>query len=84
MEQFKEILAGIPQKIKTLEVDAEKKVFKLNGVDFGNMCTGFEIYCEATDGFKIRMELSGRIICANYGFNNALKEPPKVRTKAKA
>ena len=31
MGTFEEILAGIPQEIKTLEVDTEKKIFKLNG-----------------------------------------------------
>lgn len=75
----KEILAGVPQEIKTLEVDAEKKIFKLNGVDFGDGCDYFEISCTGGEGFKIRMELSKRIICANYGFDNALKEPPTVR-----
>ena len=36
VDKFQEILAGIPQEIKILEVDTEKKIFKLNGVD----CTG--------------------------------------------
>lgn len=80
METFEKILAGVPQEIKTLEVDVEKKIFKLNGVDFGDGCDYFEISCTGEDGFKIRMELSKRIICANYGFDNALKEPPVVRT----
>lgn len=80
MGVFEDILAEVPQEIKTLEVDTEKKIFKLNGVDFGDGCDYFAIYCDAVDGFKIRMELSKRIICANYGFDNALKEPPTVRT----
>lgn len=41
MGNFEEILAGVPQEIKTLEVDTEKKVFKLNGVDFGDGCDYF-------------------------------------------
>lgn len=81
MGTFEEILAGVPQKIKTLEVDTEKKVFKLNGVDFGNGCDYFEISCAGGEGFKIRMELSKCIICANYGSDNALKEPYSVRIK---
>ncbi len=80
MGTFEEILAGIPQEIKTLEVDTEKKIFKLNGVDFGDDCDYFEISCTGGEGFKIRLELSKRIICANYGFDNALKELPTVRT----
>lgn len=38
VDKFQEILAGIPQEIRTLEVDTEKKIFKLNGVDFGKGC----------------------------------------------
>ena len=74
MGNFEEILAGVPQEIKTLEVDTEKKVFKLNGVDFGNGCEYFEISCTGGEGFKIRMELSKHIICANYGLDKAVKE----------
>lgn len=80
MDKFEEILAGIPQEIKTLEVNTEKKIFKLNGVDFGDGCTDFSISCTGGEGFRIRMELSKRIICANYGFDNVLKEPLTVRT----
>lgn len=80
MDKFEEILAGVPQEIKTLEVDTEKKIFKLNGVDFGEGCTDFSISCTGGEGFRIRMALSKRIIYANYGFDNALKEPPTVRT----
>ncbi len=78
MNKFEEILAGVPQEIKTLEVDTEKKIFKLNGIDFGDRCDYFAISCTGGEGFHIRMELSQRIICANYGFDNALKEPPLV------
>nr|UWD72780.1 MAG: hypothetical protein [Bacteriophage sp.] len=74
METFEKILAGVPQEIKTLEVDTEKKVFKLNGVNFGDGCDYFEISCTGGEGFKIRMELSKRIICANYRLDNALKK----------
>nr|DAZ37567.1 MAG TPA: hypothetical protein [Caudoviricetes sp.] len=81
MGTFEEILAGVPQEIKTLEVDTEKKVFKLNGVDFGDGCDYFSISCTGGEGFKIHMVLSNRIICANYGLDNALKEPPAVRIK---
>ena len=78
MGKFEEILAGVPQEIKTLEVDAEKKVFKLNGVDFGNRCDSFSVSCKGGEGFRIKMQLSMSIICANYGFDNAMKEPPTV------
>lgn len=81
MSSFEQILAGVPQEIKTLEVDAEKKIFKLNGIDFADSCDYFGVSCTATEGFRIRMELSKRIICANYGIDNTLKEPVTVLTK---
>ena len=62
MNKLVEILTGIPQEIKTLEVDTEKKIFKLNGIDFGKGCEEFVISCTGGEGFKIRMELSKRII----------------------
>lgn len=65
MSSFEQILAEVPQEIKTLEVDAEKKIFKLNGIDFADSCDYFSVSCTATEGFRIRMELSKRIICAN-------------------
>lgn len=81
MGTFEEILAGVPQEIKTLEVNTEKKIFKLNGVNFGDGCDYFAISCTGGEGFKIHMVLSKHIICANYGLNNVLKEPPTVRIK---
>lgn len=68
MNKLVEILTGIPQEIKTLEVDTEKKIFKLNGIDFGKGCEEFVISCTGGEGFKIRMELSKRIIYAYQNF----------------
>lgn len=68
MEKFEEILAGIPQEIKTLEVDVEKKVFRLNGIDFAEGCDFFSVSCEGGKDFKVRMELDKRIACASYNF----------------
>ena len=45
MNKLEEILTGIPQEIKTLEVDTEKKIFKLNGINFGKGCEEFMISC---------------------------------------
>lgn len=81
MNKLEEILTGIPQEIKTLEVDTEKKIFKLNGIDFGKGCEEFVISCTGGEGFKIRMELSKRIIYANYGTDNTLESEPEVIKK---
>lgn len=83
MGTFEEILLGALHEIKTLEIDTEKKVFKINGIDFGNDCDYFEISCTGGKGSKIRMGLSKCIICANYGLNNSLKEPLTVLRRNK-
>lgn len=79
MSELEEILAGIPQKFKTLEVDAEKKIFRLNGVDFGNNCDFFSVSCEGGEGFKVRVELRKEIICVNYGVDNRRNGEPDVK-----
>lgn len=48
----------IPHELKTLEVDTEKKVFRINGEDFGEGCTGFQIICNHYDSFDIRVEIN--------------------------
>ena len=54
-----------PHELKTIEVDAEKKIFKINGEDFGDGCTGFLISC-TSDDFDIRVEVDTTIHFANY------------------
>lgn len=36
-----------PQKLKTIEIDVEKKIFRVNGEDFGKDCTSFSLDCSA-------------------------------------
>lgn len=47
----------VPHKLKTIEVDTEKKIFKINGEEFGRDCTGFTITCQRYDSFDIRVEV---------------------------
>lgn len=35
----------VPHELKTIEIDVEKKIFRVNGEEFGKGCTGFQIYC---------------------------------------
>lgn len=35
----------VPHELKTIEIDVEKKIFRVNGEDFGKGCTGFQIFC---------------------------------------
>lgn len=47
----------IPHELKTIEVNTEKMIFRVNGEDFGKGCTGFRITCNRYDSFDIRVEV---------------------------
>ncbi len=82
MDKFEEILSNVPQEIKTLEVDVEKKIFRLNGIDFADGCDYFSVSCEGGKGFHVRMELNKKIVCTNYDFwNHKRVGEPKVYDK---
>lgn len=51
----------IPHELKTIEVDVEKKTFRVNGEDFGKGCTGFSITCLGYNEFDIRVEVETTI-----------------------
>lgn len=70
----------VPHELKTIEVDAEKKIFKVNGEDFGKKCTGFYIHCKRYDDFQIRMEVDTTVIIANYGENQQKTNEKEYQT----
>ena len=51
----------VPHTLKTIEVDAEEKIFMVNGEPFGAGCTGFTITCFDYESFDIRMEIGGTV-----------------------
>lgn len=51
----------VPHELKTIEVDTDKKIFRVNGEDFGKGCTGFTIRCNRYDNFDIRLETESEI-----------------------
>lgn len=59
-----------PHELKTIEVDVKKKIFRVNGEDFGKGCTSFHIGCDANNGdfFEIGMRVDTTIKFANYDF----------------
>ena len=63
----------VPHELKTIEVDAEKKIFKINGEDFGEGCTGFMITC-TPDDFRIDMEVDTTVRFVNYSGKGILRE----------
>lgn len=54
-----------PHELKTIEIDTEKKIFRINGEDFGKGCTSFVITCDC-NGFKVTMNIETRLSFANY------------------
>lgn len=56
----------VPHELKTIEVDVEKKIFRVNGEDFGKGCTGFQIFCNANHTkdngmYSVYMEIESNI-----------------------
>ncbi len=62
-----------PHELKTIEVDTEKKIFRINGEDFGEGCTGFTISCTPGE-FEIRAEIDTTVEFANYSSKGELQE----------
>ena len=52
----------VPHELKTIEVDTEKRIFRINGNDFGKGCTGFSILCQRYDSFDIRVEIDTTVV----------------------
>lgn len=75
----KKILA--PHELKTIEIDVEKKIFRVNGEDFGGLCEEFVLRCSAnrtgglSEWLRLSLETKQWISFANYDFNgNKTKE----------
>ncbi len=43
-------------KLETVEIDVNKKIYRVNGKDFGKHCVGFEMACDVTRGFKLKID----------------------------
>lgn len=69
----------VPHELKTIEVDTEKKIFKINGEDFGDGCTGFLISC-TPDDFHVRVEVDTTIHFANYSDKGKLRKQESYTT----
>lgn len=62
----------VPHELKTIEIDVEKKIFRVNGEDFGNNCTAFSINCETQkydEWFRVYMRAHADVKYANYDIN---------------
>ena len=47
----------VPHELRTIEIDVQKKVFRVNGEDFGKGCTGFVLDFRGDEGFDSRMKV---------------------------
>lgn len=64
----------IPHELKTLSIDTEKKIFQINGEDFGKGCTEFTIWCDGPGRFDIRMELKTVVRYVHYEDNKIVTD----------
>lgn len=60
-------------ELKTIEIDVEKKIFRVNGEDFGKDCIGFTMSCTTgnmEEWFNVSMDISEGIrFRSTYDFN---------------
>ncbi len=62
----------VPHELKTIEIDVEKKIFRVNGEDFGKRCDKFYIYCstqhdrEPSEFLKVDMRIGTQIAFGSY------------------
>ena len=75
----------IPQELKTLEIDTEKRIFRINGEDFGKGCTGFTIRCDAgkEDFFLINMSIDTTLHFLSYDRYGKLNSQKTYERKPK-
>jgi hypothetical protein len=71
MNEEKECLF-MPQELKTIEVDVEKKIFKINGKEFGRDCTGFRVSCVPGE-WTIKAEIDTTIHFTTYDGNGKIE-----------
>lgn len=69
----------VPHKLETIEVDVQKKIFRVNGEDFGGECTGFNIEC-VPGTFQIRMEIDTTVHLIGYDKNGEKASQKKYKT----
>ena len=74
------VFSDMPNVLKTIEVDVEKKIFNVNGEPFGRRCTGFTISCAAGEGFEILMDVNTTVRLFTYKMNGE-KKADYVRPK---
>lgn len=81
--ELKESETGIFDKkvLKSLEIDLEKKIFKVNGEDFGKKCCEYDIFItHKNDEISVRFNRHGSIVFENI-YNANTGELKNARSK---
>ena len=54
-------------KIESIEIIPEKKIFRINGKDFGKRCTGFRLLVikSGTDDFEVKINYDTAVTYTN-------------------
>lgn len=73
-------------ELKTVEIDVEKKIFRINGEDFGRDCTGFELFCSTADRdnefYKVFMDIDADLrFRANFDDRGHMKSSGVAKLK---
>ncbi len=63
----------VPHELKTVEIDTEKHIFRVNGEDFGKGCTSFKIICNEYESFDIYVDIETTVHFSKIR-NGALSE----------
>lgn len=74
----------VPHELKTIEIDVEKKIFCVNGEDFGKGCDSFSISCQTGDRdewFEVHMRVHTDVKYANYNFDGEKTKEGKYQRK---
>lgn len=68
----------VPHELKTLTIDTEKRIFKINGEDFGKGCTGFTISCDGPGLFDLRIDMGMVVRYVHYEGNKIVSDKQGV------
>lgn len=81
MREVEEKKIFVPNELKTIEIDVEKKIFRVNGEDFADRCDELVLRCSTnrpgalSEWIRLTLETKSWISFSNYDFNgNKTKE----------
>ncbi len=62
-----EVFTGLPNELKTIEIDVEKRKFLINGESFGHSREfSLEIVCKASEGYEVSLKANSDVKFKGY------------------